>query len=357
MYQVLSIKYLKFIFALVAFSLLTTCYLLLTTKVQANSLDLGIFPPLLQIDALPPADITTPINIQNFGDETVDLQILLKPFTASKKENGEVSFPFSNSPIPGINPFILENSVQVGFNEHNIDSLTLAPGQEKTLQLHIGIPKDEPPSDYYFSVLFVSKSLSGEGNLTNAAGGIGTNVLLSIGPKGKAQGIIEEFSVPSFLEKGPVPFTVRINNTGKHAIAPHGIILIKNMFGQTVGKVDLLQVNILSQTIRALPDSSQSPEATPAGTINPSTSLPLRREASRTDISQLIINNSPTAFWHENFLLGPYTATLTVALSDDGPLFTQTIHFTGVPLQVTLGIIFAIVIIALIAYRVKKKLR
>src|SRR6185312_6850779 len=148
---------------------------------------------------------------------------------------------------------------------------------------------------------FLSQPIKG-GQQSNSAvaGGISTNVLLSIGPSGKTTGNIEEFSAPIFTTGGPVPFSLKVSNTSKHFISPQGTILIKNMFGQTIGKVDLLPVNILSNTSRFLPS----------------------KNALDTH-----------AIWPEKFLLGPYSATLTLALSDQGPVYYRTIYFFALPIQ------------------------
>src|SRR3989344_1072483 len=291
-------KILSFIFAI--------SYLILSTnKVDASGLSLGVYPPIIKIEAIPPASITTPIVIQNLSDDTVTLKILFKPFTASEKENGEIKYLENdfNPPYP-----LIFQKIQVFEEKSRIEELILSPQQEKKLALHVGIPKDEPLTAYYFSIVFLSKDKlmdQTNTNLSGVSGGIAANVLLSIGPKGKTEGSIEEFSAPFFFDKGPVLFKVRIKNTGKRVIAPSGEIMIKNMFGQTVGKVDLLPVNILAGTVRAIPDSLQSPEAT----------------TSQSIIYNLSSTISPTAVWPEIFLLGPYTATLRIALSEEGPLF------------------------------------
>ena len=307
-------------------------FVVFPNKTNAAGISLGVFPPVIHIEIQPPASITSPITIENYGDQAVSLDILFKPFVA-KNEDGEVSYIAQNETMQGENPLIFQE-MQVLDNGHRVNNITLSPGQQKTLNLHIGIPKEETLSDYYFSILFVSQTASSETlNNSQNLGGIATNVLLSIGPKGEAKGIIQEFSSPFFAEKGPVPFNVRVKNTGSHLITPQGTILIKNMFGQTVGKVNLLPVNILALSTRAIPDSLQSPDSTPSSTINPR-----------------------VAYWPENFILGPYTATLTIALSDKGPLFTRTTYFVGFPLQTLIGLLLILFVLVFIRDRLKNRL-
>ncbi len=305
-------------------------------KASAGELSLGINPPIIQIEANPGASITTsPITIQNLGEEAITLNIVAKPFTQGDNRDGTVSF---TDEIKGPDKQIFDK-MQVMHNDHVVDSLTLSPQQETSVILHIGLPKDEPAADYYFSLIFVSNNNTADLKTGNSlSGGIATNILLSIGPKGQTLGSIEQFSVPLFVQKGPVPFTILVKNESNHVIAPTGGIVITNMFGQRIGNVELLPVNILAGAIRAFPDSDQSPE--------------------KIENLKLKIENSeiPRAFWREVFLLGPYSATLNLALSDQGPVYTRTIHFFALPAEAIVALSVAIIVVIFIRRRVKQRL-
>jgi hypothetical protein len=313
----LKIKNLKFKIGLVL--LLAICYSLAAGSAHAQSVDLGIYPPVFQIQATAPSDVKIPFFIQNFTDSSVPLTISLKPFTADPAENGNITFlDVANYPDP-----FLPQRIQVLDSENSTGNLILSPQQKKDLTLEVQIPNNEPKGDYYLSLVFSS----GAQNLNNRSSSqatisIASNILLSIGPVGKTQGQIADFSTPFFVTKGPVPFTVRVKNTSDHYITPKGSIVVANMFGQTIGKVNLLPVNILANTVRRIPDSIQS--------------------------------NPTTAVWPEKFLVGPYTATLTLALSDSGPLFTRQIVFFAFPLEYLIAILLIIGLIIFIAIRVNR---
>lgn len=303
---------LQFIGLLVVFVILVV----FPKKALAGELSLGIYPPIIQVIAQPPAKIDTPITIQNLGDEALSLNIILRPFTASQTD-GQPSY-LSQNDFFGENPLFFQN-VQIQEAQNPIQSLNLSPKQEKKLNLHIEIPKDESQSEYYFSVLFISTGTKpSAGNQSQSMAGIGTNVLLSLGPKRETKGTLKEFSAPFFSKKGPLPFTVRVENTSDHFITPKGRILIKNMFGQTVGDLNLLPQNILRKTERTLTTEGAS-----------------------------------KAFWMEKFLLGIYTANLTLYLSDNGPRFERSIHFVGMPIQIAIGILIAAFILLFIRNRLK----
>jgi hypothetical protein len=280
--------------------------------------------------------VKIPFFVQNFTSLSVPLTISLQPFTAGQSENGNITYPET---VNYADPYLPER-IQVLDGNNSIGDLVLAPQQKKDLTLEVQIPSNEAKGDYYLSLVFTTNA----GNATNvnssqASGAIASNILLSIGPFGKAQGYIEDFSTPFFIGKGPVPFSVRVKNSGDHYITPTGKIEIKNMFGQTIGKVDLLPVNILANTIRRLPDSAQSDP----------------NSQDYQNIKAVIDSNSfPVAVWPEKFLVGPYTATLTLSLSDSGPLFTKQVMFFAFPLEYLAAILLTIGLIIFITIRVSK---
>jgi len=132
-----------------------------------------------------------------------------------------------------------------------------------------------------------------------------------------------------------------VKNTSDHYITPKGDIVITNMFGQNVGKINLLSVNILSNTVRRIPDSAQSnPDSKDYQTIK----------------AIVDKNQYPVAVWPEKLLIGPYTANLTIALSDTGPLFKKSIVFFAFPTEYLLGLLAIIIVIIFIILRVRQKI-
>lgn len=307
----------------------------LSSPAFAENLSLSINPSIFHIEALAPTDARAPFTISNHGDEEIDLKILIKPFRPSALENGQIEYQ------TGINPPIFKKITVIDGN-FAVDSITLGPQQEKKLEIRVLVPEKEKDADYYFSVIFLSSpkppkntsKVDEKNNFSTAQGGIATNVLLTIGANDQSQGLLEEFSAPFYIESGPVPFTVRVKNTGKHFISPKGVILIKNMYGQTIGRVDIPSTNILTGTTRSLIDIEQA-----------------ATNAAQTKSS------SPKALWQEKFLLGFYRADLSISLSDKGPIYTRAINFVAFPLKLLLGIIISVILILIIYFRVKKRLQ
>lgn len=338
----------------------------------ASSFDLAVSPPIFQIELTPPAvvDVKEQIILENTGENSLDLRVVFQPFRP-KNENGAIEY--RNDGVGGSDPLIFQR-IKLLRDGKRVETLSLPPKTKRTLDLSISIPKDEPPSDYYFTILFVSQNgiqkdkvlpsdgaemgdnqpaNESQGSRSISAGGVGINVLLSIGPKTKSKGTIEEFSTPFFQTQGPVPFTVRIHNSSSHFIYPKANIVIKNMFGQIIGKVETLPVNILSNSTRALPSKEQFAALQRLEDAKDQKT----KEDKKTlqSLKMLQTFTTPVAIWPETFLLGPYTATLTVALSDQGPVYMRSIMFVGFPLHIIVGFAIAIGLVLVIRSRLKTK--
>lgn len=292
-------------------------FFLASNNIYAQSFYAGVNPPILQIETEPPANVLAPISIENLGSQPMEMNILLKPFEPSDQENGQIRY--LNSTPKEYNEIF--DRIRILDQGNMINSLALGPKQKKDLRLNINIPRETKPFDYYFSVVFVSKESSlSERTSTQNLGGIAVNVLLSTGKE--AKGAIQEFSAPLFVEKGPVPFTVRVKNTGNHYFTPQGEIVIKNLLGQTVGKIQLQPVNVLAKSVRLIPST----------------------------------NESDKSLWEEKFVIGPYIASLNLKISDNAPALERKIAFIAFPGYAILMGILGITTLLYLYSRVKKKI-
>lgn len=317
---------------------------------SAADFSVGINPPIMRFTATPPATINEPFTVSNATDSPVTLSIVGKAFT-SVTEDGNIQYV---NDIAGANPAFMEH-VWVKDGTEIVQIVTLPAKGEKKLFLNIDIPANEPASDYYFSIIFISKNVGSQQEdftgSTTIIGGVAMNILMTVSgdslgnkePELKPEGIVQEFSSPTFAQKGPIPFTVRVKNIGNTLLTPTGSIKITNMFGQFIGKVDLLPTNILAGTTRAIPDSFQSQEATAPAT--PASS------------NQRLASSSIKSYWYETVLLGPYQAQLTLSLSENGPTYTRTIRFFAFPAEASVGLLLGILAIGIVVTRVRKRIQ
>lgn len=312
---------------------------LLKGTIYAQSVAVGIYPPIMQVDTVAPTNVNADFYVQNQSQESVDFNIMVKPFKPSNDKNGEIELIDNISSFP--DPLFV-NRVKVLSEGETIKSLSIGPKQTEKLVLEVTLPPNQIKGDYYFTVLFVSSPKSVvKTNSTLTQTSIGMNVLLTVGPKGKTQGLITKFDTPFFVNTGPIPFKIQVTNKSDHYIAPAGEIAITNMFGTQKGKIKLMPVNILSNSTRYIPDLSQADP---------------QSDEYKKIADTLEKQDLPVAVFNQRFLLGIYTATLNIALEENGPTFRKSITFVAFPITYLLTIFIILGIITFIILRVRKKI-
>ena len=204
------------------------------------------------------------------------------------------------------------------------EGIKLQPDESSALNFVISVPKDAEPGGHYAGILFGTSPPKVGGTQIAISNKVGSLVLVRVAGDAKESATVEEFSTPkSFLENGPVPFTVRINNTGDVHVQPKGIIEIKNTFGRTVETISVNEgsANVLPQSIRAFLDGD---------------------------------GNNLT--WNPNGLtIGKFTATLTLSYGDPAQNLTTSESFWIVPWKILLVLLLALVIAILLLVLIVKK--
>jgi hypothetical protein len=305
--------------------------MLFVPKADAQTTSLRMQPSNLQIRAKTPAEILAPFTIENAGNEAIDLTIALKTFTGSDDESGKIVY---TSPLlaPGKDKDPFFQNVQILDGDTAVTTLSLGPLQEKNLTLAIMLASNVTAGDHYFSLIFLTtpatETPSGN-SVSQVRSGIALPVLLSVNQGKETTGLIEDFSAPWVMQGGPVPFTVRLGNSGEHFITAKSVLLIKNMFGQAVGRIDIPTTDLLAGSVRTLSNAHKLPSVNKA---------------------------DGKVVWPEKFLLGFYTATLTVGISPEESLYTREIHFFAFPLSLLVVLIILTVLGLLFFRRIRKKL-
>lgn len=283
----------------------------LNSTAHAAEVSLEVYPANLYIEANPPADIRAPFTIKNNSGQSVTLQIGYKLIDADNSQDGKVVYLNNVDPT---SESIFRQIQVVDAENVSYDSLELGPKQEKDLQLRFIFPTEQFQNDYYFTLIFLQDTEGIDPNTskdneeqqyasTSLQGGIGINTFLALGPKEQPQLTITEFSTSWFRQTGPVSFKIKLANEGLHYTRPQGKIVIKNLFGQTVGIVDLPQRAILADSQRELLTEAEMPIS-----------------------------------WSNRFILGNYTAELRLTDVNEKMIATQTIRFIAFPLVLLLGL-------------------
>ncbi len=296
-------------------SVLIIILLFIPKDANASGYSLSIYPTTIRIKANSPAIVKTGVIIKNLSDNTAELSYILKPFVAGNNNSDKVNYLLYSDYTSREAKFL--QRVKILEEDQPVSKITLSPKQEKNLTIYIDVPKEEESKDHYFSLVFLTQDKNNpDSTYSQIVEGIGINVLISINPK-EYKARIKNFSTSSFISEGPVKFNVEVENTEQNFINSSGYILITNIFGQNIGKVNLGERSILAKS-----------------TVN----------MSNEKLSDII--------WKENLLLGRYKAKLIINYENSPTLIKET-AFISIPVRQ----IIILTIIGFFVILVRKKLK
>ena len=116
------------------------------------------------------------------------------------------------------------------------ESFEFQKGQSRSITYTIEAPPDAEPGSHFGVVFFKATDLDQQGQL-KVGTRIGVLVFVTVPGNQLQRGNILDFSMPPFVQKGPVPFKIKFENTGTVHFEPKGTIIISNIFGKEVGVV------------------------------------------------------------------------------------------------------------------------
>lgn len=268
---------------------------------QEGARGLSISPLTFELTANPGDVFTNKLKVYNPTESTIAIKMEVEDFTVIG-EMGKVI----------IEPAETETYSLVKWITTEPETFTLGPREQKFVDFTINVPENAEPGGKYGSVLASTAGVMGE-EITGVAVAqkIGALVLLTVSGEVIESLIVKEFITPSFLEYGPIPFTIRFENTGTVHVRPRGFVTITNWRGRKVADVEFPQSNVIPGSIRKI-----------------KTTFP------------------------EKWLLGKYTATLVGSYGTANlPFNPPVLTFWVLPWKIALGIFLTLVLI--IAFFVK----
>jgi hypothetical protein len=255
---------------------------------QTGGQQLTIMPPKFELFANPGDVVSEKIRIRNESDFPATYAIIIEDFSSSGEE-GHVVIEEEG----GDSNYSLAKWI-----EPAVTQILLQPNEEQSINFNINIPRDAEPGGHYASILFASnvETLPGTASVSQR---IGNLVLLRVSGNVSENANITTFEAPTNSQKGPVTFTLRLNNEGNVHVRPKGTIIITNFFGKKVEELPLQGANVL-------PGATRRMETT----------------------------------WEKDGLFGAYTATLVATYGQQNLPLTAATKFNVVS---TSAMIFAVV--------------
>jgi len=285
--------------------LIIFCGAILFCQALAQTTGVSISPLTFELTANPGDNLTNTVKVYNPTDGIISIKMESEDFK-TVGETGEVIV----APEEEIT-YSLKRWVKIEPTE-----FTLEPREQKFVDFEISVPENAEPGGKYGSILASTTGMIGAGITgTAVAQKVGALLLLTVAGPVQENLAIKEFTTPSFLEYGPVPFLMRFENTGTVHVRPRGFVTITNWWGKKVADVEFPQLNVIPGAIRKIDTS-----------------------------------------WQNKWLLGKYTAMIVGSYGTANlPFNPPVLTFWVFPWKIALGIFLVLMLILAFFYKTRKR--
>lgn len=131
------------------------------------------------------------------------------------------------------------------------DSFIFKKGESRAIPYTIKAPANAEPGGHFGVAFFKASKLQETGQLKISTR-IGMLIFVTVPGSNLQKGKILNFTDPKFVQKGPVPFKIKFENTGTVHFEPKGEIKITNIFGKEVAKIPVEGQSVLPTGTRDL---------------------------------------------------------------------------------------------------------
>jgi len=274
---------------------------------ESTTRGLAISPLTFELSANPGDSLENKIKVSNPSESTISIKMEVEDFTATG-EMGYVVVEETENETYSLKKWVRTTP----------EEFTLKPGEQKFVTFIIDVPENAEPGGKYGSVLAAITGVVGpEGSGVAVAQKVGALVLLSVSGEIKEEIKVKEFFAPCFSEYGPIPFTLRFENTGTVHGRPRGLVSVTNIFGKQVANIEFPQKNVLPGAIRKVETS-----------------------------------------WNQNWLWGiKYQATLVGSYGASNIPLSAVVNFWVFPWKIGLGILLVLILVVCLIVRTRGRIK
>lgn len=211
--------------------------------------DFVIGPAKEEIWLNPGESATINLNITNRLGSEMGFKVGVEDFIGSKDPSQVIVFLGEEK-----GPYSLKD-----YLKPEITEFTLLQGQRMVLPVEISIPKDAEPGGRYGAIMVstFSPAAGPEAEAGEVKGGVqfvsrlASLFLVRIKGEVKEDGFLKSLEADkSYYQKGPISFSLLYENNGSVHLVPYGIIEIKNLLGRKVDELEIMPYFAMPNSIR-----------------------------------------------------------------------------------------------------------
>jgi hypothetical protein len=217
------------------------------------------------------------------------------------------------------------------------EKVVLKKGERAKIPYNINVPAGTEPGGYFAAIFLSTQPPSAEEGQVSVGAKVGMLILLKVNGQVKESGVLASFELKekkSLLTSMPVNFVYRFRNEGNDKAKPEGEIVIKNMLGMEVARLDAnkTQGNVLPSSIRRFDIRYGEKDA-------PAISAPFFDQVS---------------YQLENFAFGMYTANISLSFGNNGKAVGSLTYYM-LPWQLMTVVSIVVLITILVLFFLVKR--
>ncbi len=281
-----------------------------STAGQGQALEIA--PPVLTLSGNPGQKVTAQLNLRDIAANSLEVSNQVDDFIAA----GEDGTPKILLNGDSNNPYSMKSWIAP------IPAFLMVPRQIKQLPVTINVPATASPGGHYSVIRFTATPPELHGTGVSLAASLGALLLFTVNGKTTEKLTVDELSVShngktgTLLESAPLMFTEKFKNSGNIHEEPTGQVVIKDMFGKTVGAVNI--------------------------NVPPRNILPASIRKFTQPFDSTVIGNKK--------LFGRYRADLKVTYGANKQVLTASLAFWVIPYRL-IGIIIVVLVVGFFVLR------
>lgn len=264
-------------------------------QVRADQMTMTAIPPKVELKGNPGQTLTATLKLRNDSPQTENFSVSVEDFIVTDSKGTPLPIATKIS-----NRWSLANWISAPKN------IPVDAGGLQIVSVVIKIPMTALPGGHYAMITYTPNADSKAGDLKQTGNiitpRVGTLIYVTVSGPVNEKATITKFSVPKFIEKGPVEFAGTIESLSDIHVNPKGIITISNPLNSKVAEINVDAGNIFPETSRDF-----------------------------------------TATWNQKWGWGRYKADLNLAYGTAGSLVTATIFFWLFPIRLVIYFLIAII--------------
>lgn len=199
--------------------------------------DFVLRPSKSELSLNPGETTTRDITVTNRTNRTITFSIVVEDFVGSHNEEDTVILLGNEESPYSLKDYIVPE----------VTSFTLLSGQRITLPITVSVPEGTAGTGLYGAVIISNDASPNDDTNTESktrlVSRLGSLFFVKVGGTADENGSFEDFRVsgPKKLlhENGEFTFEILFKNNGNIHLVPHGVILIKNMFGMIIATLPI----------------------------------------------------------------------------------------------------------------------